>query len=89
MASSNHNDEPYREPERAAGTAADAGALDTVDDEPEVPRDTVGTVRRLWAESAGQHWRFAIVVVCIVLYMSSIPCGPRYRRRLPMGATLW
>ena len=78
MASSNHNDEPYREPERAADAAVDGGALDTVDDEPEVPRDTVGTVRRLWAESAGQHWRFAIVVVCIVLYTVFSVAAPAF-----------
>lgn len=55
----------------AATPAADGDA-------PEVPRDTWGTVRRLWAESRGQHWRFAVVIVAIVFYTGFSVAAPAY-----------
>ena len=48
------------------------------EDAPEVPRDTWGTVRRLWAESRGQHWRFAVVIVSIVFYTGFSVAAPAY-----------
>ena len=50
------------------------------DDGPEleVPRDTWATVRRLWDASASQHWRFALVVVCIILYTLFSLATPAY-----------
>ncbi len=41
---------------------------DDEEEELEVPRDTWGTVRRLWRVAAGQHWRFAVVLVCVSFY---------------------
>ena len=38
------------------------------EDEDEKPRDTWATVRRLWSEAAGDHWRFYIVFASIVFY---------------------
>ncbi len=56
------------------------GTLSDDDDEPEleVPRDTWTTVRRLWAESADQHWRFFLVVVSIVFYTLFSLAAPAY-----------
>lgn len=55
-------------------------ALSNDDDEPEleVPRDTWTTVRRLWVESADQHWRFFLVVVSIVFYTLFSLAAPAY-----------
>lgn len=39
------------------------------EDEDETPRDTWATVRRLWSEAAGDHWRFYIVFASIVFYV--------------------
>ncbi len=56
--------------------ATTAAASD--EDAPEVPRDTWGTVRRLWAESRGQHWRFAVVIVSIMFYTGFSVAAPAY-----------
>ena len=60
----------YEENERAEDERARAEAermrdVDD-DDEDETPRDTWATVRRLWSEAAGDHWRFYIVFASIV-----------------------
>ena len=52
----------YEENERAEDERARAEAerMRDVDDEEEdeTPRDTWATVRRLWSEAVGDHWRF-------------------------------
>ncbi|WP_239284699.1 ABC transporter ATP-binding protein [Collinsella sp. An2] len=44
----------------------------------EVPRDPKATLRRLWSVSTGEHWRFAVVLVCIVCYTVSHIAAPAY-----------
>ncbi len=51
---------------------------DDEEEEFEVPRDTWGTVRRLWKVAAGQHWRFAAVLVCVSLYTVLSLAAPAY-----------
>ena len=51
---------------------------DDEEDESEVPRDAWATVRRLWREAAGQHWRFYVVFASIVLYTVSSTAAPAY-----------
>ena len=63
----------YEENERAEDERARAEAerMRDVDDEDEdeKPRDTRATVRRLWSEAAGDHWRFYLVFASIVFYV--------------------
>ena len=60
----------------------DARALEALgldeEEAPEVPRDTVATVRRLWTEAAGQRWRFGIVLLCVVLYTVFSVAAPAF-----------
>ena len=75
----------YEENERAEDERARAEAerMRDVDDEDEddTPRDIWATVRRLWSEAAGDHWRFYIVFASIVFYAILTP-----RRRLTAPA---
>ena len=55
-----------------------ARAVAEVEDELEIPRNTLEAVRRLWSVSRGEHWRFAVVVVCICLYTAMSIAAPAY-----------
>ena len=72
----------YEENERAEDERARAEAerMRDVDDEDEdeMPRDTWATVRRLWNEATGDHWRFYIVFVSIVFYVIFNTAAPAY-----------
>lgn len=72
----------YEENERAEDERARAEAerMRDVDDEEEdeTPRDTWATVRRLWSEAAGDHWRFYIVFASIVFYVIFNTAAPAY-----------
>ena len=72
----------YEENERAEDERARAEAerMRDVDDEEEdeTPRDTWATVRRLWSEAAGDHWRFYIVFASIVFYVIFSTAAPAY-----------
>ena len=72
----------YEENERAEDERARAEAerMRDVDDEDEdeKPRDTWATVRRLWSEAAGDHWRFYIVFASIVFYVIFNTAAPAY-----------
>lgn len=48
----------------------------------EVPRDAFGVIRRLWAVSDGEHWRFAVVLVSIVCYTVTHLSAPLYSAHL-------
>ncbi len=75
----------YEENERAEDERARAEAerMRDVDDEDEdeTPRDTWATVRRLWSEAAGDHWRFYIVFASIVFYVIFNTAAPAYSAR--------
>ncbi len=47
-------------------------------EEREAPRDARAVVRRLWAVSDGEHWRFAVVLTCVVCYTLSSIIAPAY-----------
>ena len=72
----------YEENERAEDERARAEAERMRDmddeDEDETPRDTWATVRRLWNEATGDHWRFYIVFVSIVFYVIFNTAAPAY-----------
>lgn len=74
----------YEENERAEDERARAEAerMRDVDDEDEKPRDTWATVRRLWSEAAGDHWRFYIVFASIVFYAIFNTAAPAYSARV-------
>ena len=76
----------YEENERAEDERARAEAerMRDVDDEDEdeTPRDTWATVRRLWGEAAGDHWRFYIVFASIVFYAIFNTAAPAYSARV-------
>ena len=66
---------------------ADDRKLEMIDDqadgqELEIPRDAWATARRLWKVSAGEHWRFAVVVVCIACYTVFQIAAPAYSAHL-------
>ena len=44
----------------------------------EVPRDAGAVVRRIWDVSRSEHWRFAVVLVCIVCYTVAHIAAPAY-----------
>ena len=44
----------------------------------EVPRDAFGVVRRLWKTSRREHWRFAVVLVCVLCYTVAQIAAPAY-----------
>ena len=76
----------YEENERAEDERARAEAerMRDVDDEDEdeKPRDTWATVRRLWSEAAGDHWRFYLVFASIVFYVIFNTAAPAYSARV-------
>lgn len=76
----------YEENERAEDERARAEAERMRDvgdeDEDEKPRDTWATVRRLWSEAAGDHWRFYIVFASIVFYAIFNTAAPAYSARV-------
>ena len=76
----------YEENERTEDERARAEAerMRDVDDEDEdeTPRDTWATVRRLWSEAAGDHWRFYIVFASIVFYVIFNTAAPAYSARV-------
>ena len=76
----------YEENERAEDERARAEAerMRDVDDEEEdeTPRDTWATVRRLWSEAVGDHWRFYIVFASIVFYVIFNTAAPAYSARV-------
>ena len=76
MTSAKHRDDERERTER--DVELEERALDGADDEPQAPRDTWGTIRRLWSESRGQQWRFAIVIVCVVLYTVFSVAAPAF-----------
>lgn len=63
-----------------AGDGIDATSADG--DELEVPRDTWGTVRRLWEAARGERWRFAVVIVAIVFYTGFHVAAPAFSARV-------
>ena len=44
----------------------------------EVPRDPAATLVRLWSVSVGEHWRFVVVLACIVCYTFAHIAAPAY-----------
>lgn len=76
MTCAKHRDDEREQRER--DVELEERALDGDDDEPQAPRDTWGTIRRLWSESRGQQWRFAIVIVCVVLYTVFSVAAPAF-----------
>lgn len=69
------------ERERKEGAIEDAQALTpdvTSEDEFEVPKDTWGTVRRLWGAARGERWRFGVVVAAILVYTGFHVAAPAY-----------
>lgn len=69
------------ERERKEGAIEDAQALTpdvTSEDELEVPKDTWGTVRRLWDAARGERWRFGVVVAAILVYTGFHVAAPAY-----------
>lgn len=76
----------YEENERAEDERARAEAerMRDVDDDDEdgKPRDTWATVRRLWSEAAGDHWRFYVVFASIVFYVIFNTAAPAYSARV-------
>ena len=39
-------------------------------------------IRRLWEVSRGEHWRFAVVVVCVICYTIAQISAPAYSAHL-------
>lgn len=48
----------------------------------EVPRDARAAIRRLWEVARGEHWRFAVVLVCVVCYTVAQIAAPAYSAHL-------
>lgn len=61
-------------------TAQGSAPESTRDEEQEleVPRDAFGVVRRLWKTSRREHWRFAVVLVCVLCYTVAQIAAPAY-----------
>lgn len=72
-----YEDNERAEDERARAEAERMRDVDD-EDEDEKPRDTWATVRRLWGEAAGDHWRFYIVFASIVFYVIFNTAAPAY-----------
>ena len=74
------------ERERKQGAIDDAQAMadasGTPEEELEVPKDTWGTVRRLWGAAAGERWRFGVVIVAILVYTGFHVAAPAYSARV-------
>lgn len=74
------------ERERKQGAIDDAQAMadasGTPEEELEVPKDTWGTVRRLWHAAAGERWRFGVVIAAILVYTGFHVAAPAYGARV-------
>lgn len=74
------------ERERKQGAIDDAQAMadvsGTPEEELEVPKDTWGTVRRLWHAAAGERWRFGVVIAAILVYAGFHVAAPAYSARV-------
>lgn len=74
------------ERERKQGAIDDAQAMadasGTPEEELEVPKDTWGTVRRLWHAAAGERWRFGAVIAAILVYTGFHVAAPAYSARV-------
>lgn len=74
------------ERERKQGAIDDAQAMadasGTPEEELEVPKDTWGTVRRLWRAAAGERWRFGVVIAAILVYTGFHVAAPAYSARV-------
>lgn len=74
------------ERERKQGAIDDAQAMADVSGTPgeelEVPKDTWGTVRRLWHAAAGERWRFGVVIAAILVYTGFHVAAPAYSARV-------
>lgn len=74
------------ERERKQGAIDDAQAMadasGTPEEELEVPKDTWGTVRRLWHAAAGERWRFGVVIAAILVYTGFYVAAPAYSARV-------
>ena len=74
------------ERERKQGAIDDAQAMadasGTPEEELEVPKDTWGTVRRLWHAAAGERWRFGVVITAILVYTGFHVAAPAYSARV-------
>lgn len=74
------------ERERKQGVIDDAQAMadasGTPEEELEVPKDTWGTVRRLWHAAAGERWRFGVVIAAILVYTGFHVAAPAYSARV-------
>lgn len=74
------------ERERKQGASDDAQAMadasGTPEEELEVPKDTWGTVRRLWHAAAGERWRFGVVIAAILVYTGFHVAAPAYSARV-------
>ena len=74
------------ERERKQGAIDDAQAMadasGTPEEELEVPKDTWGTVRRLWHAAAGERWRFGVVIATILVYTGFHVAAPAYSARV-------
>lgn len=49
-----------------------------IEEQLEVPKDTWGTVRRLWDAARGERWRFVVVLICVALYTVFNVAAPGY-----------
>lgn len=74
------------ERERKQGAIDDAQAMadasGTPEEELEIPKDTWGTVRRLWHAAAGERWRFGVVIAAILVYTGFHVAAPAYSARV-------
>lgn len=74
------------ERERKQGAIDDTQAMadvsGTPEEELEVPKDTWGTVRRLWHAAAGERWRFGVVIAAILVYTGFHVAAPAYSARV-------
>lgn len=74
------------ERKRKQGAIDDAQAMadvsGTPEEELEVPKDTWGTVRRLWHAAAGERWRFGVVIAAILVYTGFHVAAPAYSARV-------
>lgn len=74
------------ERERKQGAIDDAQAMadisGTPEEELEVPKDTWGTVHRLWHAAAGERWRFGVVIAAILVYTGFHVAAPAYSARV-------
>ncbi len=71
-------EELQKELDERAPSMGDPSAPEREDEELEVPKDTWGTIRRLWDVARGERWRFAVVIVAVLLYAIAHVAAPAY-----------